>query len=392
MEDFFATAMDRVITVREQAVAYMERYNAMPPNERNQILVPALVAGFALLFCFYACCTYCCRCLRRCMRRGCCPTLPCCASDTGPYVRLAGGTKDVSAQCNLLLRCSLKFCWLSLPIPYISFSCTAPEKESSAQAGHTVHSSSSSSWFGGGEDEDEDGDASPDKEAPAVTELVALQVKGAWEGPLNVWLSGVDALHPTGLRQRGGSSLEPMSRWTKLYGVVEAAGDKGGDSGGGGQDGRVSIVAFREPVKLRAGFECQLAVQLEPRRTAPAKPQYLGAGATTLAVYDEQPDSYQVLSSPAGANATAVTNAPPPSASAAAPGVPSLDRPLPYGVRPTHVYGQSPLGSPRVAVASPRVTYGHDPRREGDACTPSANSSRTAWHRQRHGGLSNPDQ
>lgn len=246
--------------------------------------------------------------------------------------------------------------------------------------------------------------------------------RSEWAGPLRVWLAGVDTLHP-GLRLRSvAAASEPPPPPTMLVGA-DARTSSGSAGGGGGCFGRgsggVTNLAFEQPVRLRPGFECSLAVQIEPRRSDPRSPDgrskpptLIGAGQTTLAVYDDPEPMYDVVSprhrseggggGGGGVGHSSSRNgssngggAPAPSAAADPERAPaaSIDA------------WQPPLPPPpRVAVRSPRVPL--SPRsgayygaaaaaspRYGDAlgdglCSPSDNSLATANHRRRHGGLS----
>lgn len=225
----------------------------------------------------------------------------------GTYVRLERSRDDISAQVRLWFRCSFRWCWIQIPVPYISFACSEP----AAPAAEDPKPETTS--------------AAPDTTSPApgsatVTEIVALTVKGEWRGPVHVFLTGVDALQPawalpasTRVASPDGKLVSPNGAWTRLH----ASG------GGGGAHTELTTLAFDEPVRLREGFGCRLAVQLEPRPPAQLDAEgtadYVGAGETTVRVYES--DLLHNVRSPAALSAgdEDMPVRAPPSSCAAAP-------------------------------------------------------------------------
>ena len=435
--DWTAEFTSRLVELPVSLRLWYDDFLRLPPNERNKILIPSSVALIAVVILFFACCKRFCKCVRQSCRRccrcvsQCCIPSCCCPSEGGSaYLRLERSAKEVSARCRLALLCSLKICWISIPIPYVSCSCTEddPSDDTSQQQQHWQHwqqqQQQHQRWWSheqpppGGhhaghwryapqvDDDDSDSDAEQRRGSlgkahePVVTEVVGLQLKGEWSGPLRIWLSSVDTLHP-GLRLRSrAAAREPPPPPTLLY----------GHGGSGGRESGVTTVAFEQPVTLRAGFEASLAVQLEPRKTdtrspdgRPKPPVMIGAGETSLAVYDDPEPMYDVVTprqlrtagapAPSTAMEAMEEAAAPPATTTVIGGVPAAVPPRPVAV-----------GSPRVAL-SPRAGYSGrgggayygacSPRYadtgrypQDQMCSPSANSMATAKHRQRHGGLS----
>ena len=419
MADVMAQLAQIYANARERSLDAYEGFAALPENERNQILIPAAFSAIVLSVLLFHCCRKrcrrCCRSCGSCCGSMCC-CLPCCnRPDGSAYVRLERSAKELSAQCRLALRCSLKVCWLQIPIPYVSLSCADDSEQQPPAGARAPPSSRSTSAYGYDAEAalHHSRSASPSRskqsDEPVVTEVVALQIKGEWSGPLNVWLSGVDTLHPAGLRlRRAGDEPPPpqqqQARWTRLYGAeASSSGRRGGwfddsddedDGGGGGAAGKVTLLTFREPVKLQAGYECQLSVQVEskpPRERDRAKtkpPQIIGAGETTLAVYD---DPEAAAAGTYEATATYETGRPPALSTVARSPATQGDAPMASPRAPPHgVVSAGPrvACSPRVGVSprpSPRYynDHGYD-----DGCSPSVNSMGTAMHRMHHGGLS----
>ena len=237
--DWTAEFTSRLVELPVSLRLWYDDFLRLPPNERNKILIPSSVALIAVVILFFACCKRFCKCVRQSCRRccrcvsQCCIPSCCCPSEGGSaYLRLERSAKEVSARCRLALRCSLKICWISIPIPYVSCSCTEddPSDDTSQQQQHWQHWQQQQHhqhqrWWSheqpppGGhhaghwryapqvDDDDSDSDAEQRRGSlgkahePVVTEVVGLQLKGEWSGPLRIWLSSVDTLHP-GLRLR----------------------------------------------------------------------------------------------------------------------------------------------------------------------------------------------
>ena len=193
--------------LREAILLQYDTFSSLPTNERNAIVIPSSIALLVLVLIFWACCGRCCKCLRQCCRR-CCRCLrswcvpACCRPQDGSsaYLRLERSAREVSAQCRLALRCSLKVCWISIPIPYVACSCTESDAPSGdAEQGYSRYERQQAQppWSRGGRrtapsDSDDSDDerrapsGSPGKGGggwgthpePVVTEVVGLQVKG----------------------------------------------------------------------------------------------------------------------------------------------------------------------------------------------------------------------
>ena len=107
----------------------------------------------------------------------------------------------MSAQCRLSLRCSLKVCWISIPIPYVACSCTESDGRSGdAEQGYAHHERQPRSRGrraapSDSEESDDERQGDPGKSSPGngggrwgmhpepvVTEVVGLQVKGCVSG------------------------------------------------------------------------------------------------------------------------------------------------------------------------------------------------------------------
>lgn len=187
-----------------------DTFNGLPTKERNAIIIPASIFLLVLLLISWACCGKCCRWLRRCCRR-CCRCLcswcipPCCRPEEGSsaYLRLERSAREVSAQCRLALRCSLKVCWISIPIPYVACSCTESDGPSGdAEQGYSQyerqpHGRSRRAAPSDSDESDDERRGAPSMRGspgrgtggwgthpePVVTEVVGLQVKGCVPPP-----------------------------------------------------------------------------------------------------------------------------------------------------------------------------------------------------------------
>ena len=334
-----AQAREVAITTYERAAYYARTLPAADRLELLYLAGMALIGAGLLLWLCARLCECCVRCGGGSSKRS-----------ERAYVRLERARDTLSAQWGLWCRCSLKWCYLQIPVPYVSLACRQPAATNGALD-------------------------------PVVTELVALKVRGEWSGPVMVWLTGVDALQPAWMpgSPKGGGTLSHRSAggtskgaWTKLH-VANAAG--------GGED-KVSTLSFDEPVRLRAGFGCRLAVQLEPRNHLEASSvegaDFVGAGRTTVRVFDQEPLPH--IGSP-----TSAAMGPVGSAMAQYDDVPVVSpgsrRALPASPRDSHsAYGRSP--------SMWRDVTGGGPPADMMGMGPAANSSRTAGVRQFHGALS----
>ena len=329
-----ASAREVAVTTYERAAYYAQ---TLPAADRLELLYFAGMALIGVGLLLWLCAR-----LRECCVR-CCGT----KRPDRAYVRLERARDELSAQWGLWCRCSLKWCWLQIPVPYVSFACRQPRA----------------------------GSATNGALDPIVTELVALTVRGEWSGPVMVWLTGVDALQPAWmpgspkaggaggmLAHRSAGGTPSKGAWTQLH--VAAAS-------GGGED-KLSTLSFDEPVRLRAGFGCRLAVQLEPRThldgSSVEGADFVGAGRTTVRVFDHEPLPH--IGSPVSAALVPYEDVPVVS--------PSSRRALPASPRDSHTAYERAPSMWRDVTGGPAV----------DPMGPASNSSRTARVHQIHGALS----
>ena len=265
-----ATASDTLSEVYSSITegGLLDYLKSLPSASRNELIYVGLVVVLTLVLSFYfisSICRCCCSSAKTAYDAG--YKLP---VGTRPYQRLERARDSLSAQWRLFCRCSVKWCWIQLPIPYLKLRCVEPVPEN-------------------------------DLEAPAVvTEVVALTVKGAWGGPMQVYLTGVDALEP---REDGEATLMAAASPKKVLGQPRDGSDPDygphrqswtrlhATSDLGGEEGETTVLKFAEPVRLRAGFGCRLAVQCEPRvierpREYADDEDYVGAGTTTVPVFE----------------------------------------------------------------------------------------------------------
>jgi hypothetical protein len=296
MAEVMAQAMTDVVSALSEAFDHMKEgavgvlgpmleRAGLPEHLRTpQAVGVALVTLALLLLLLLWCC--CCRSKRRAREFRL-------LEDNEPRPSTRAAPTDCSTDCSLRCSWSVKLAWLSIPLPYISCSCSPPAAAEARTGG-------AKAWpkrYGDGASQTDAAHApSPSKAGgpcecePVVTEVVALQVRGRWQGPLNVWLTGVDALphQQVGLRQRRPAAQHQP--WTKLAaeGTAAASLSTTGEGEGGGEEGEVSVIEFAEPVRLRSGFGCRLAVHVEAPKPQPHTQAgaLVGAGETTLSVYD----------------------------------------------------------------------------------------------------------
>ena len=165
-------------------------------------------------------------------------------------------------------------------------------------------------------------------------------------------------------------------------------------SAGDDEEEEVTSFAFREPVRLRDGFGCRLAVHIDPE-SAKSPSVTLGAGETTLAVYDAVYDAVQeaiAAESPRGG----VLPTPPPHHQhhhhhhLSSPS-PRATRQVPPLYAQYGAAASPPAAPPPPPAADDEARYADDPVAAGGVggvdvqCGPSPSSYKTARHRQMHG-------